>query len=102
MAAVCAIDSMTSTPGMSGVPGKWPWKNSSPTVTFFTATTRSPGVCSVTASMSGDGYRYVSRPTSDAMSIDTCLLYPHLLLRRRGGAARRVQPLDHVGRDVQA
>jgi hypothetical protein len=42
-------------------------------VTFFTATTRSPGVCSVTASINGEGYRYESRPTRARMSVDTRL-----------------------------
>ena len=41
--ATCVSDSIISTPGMSGVPGKWPWKNSSLTVTFLTATMRRPG-----------------------------------------------------------
>ena len=53
--ATCASVSIMSTPGISGAPGKCPWKNSSLTVTFLTATTRRPGSCSVTASTSGDG-----------------------------------------------
>ena len=47
--ATCVSDSIISTPGMSGVPGKCPWKNSSFTVTFLTATMRRPG------SWCGDG-----------------------------------------------
>ena len=55
MVATCASVSIISTPGISGAPGKCPWKNSSLTVTFLTATTRRPGSCSVIASTSGDG-----------------------------------------------
>ena len=44
-----------STPGISGAPGKCPWKNSSLTVTFLTATKRTPGSCSVMASIRNDG-----------------------------------------------
>src|SRR5450830_1197217 len=36
-AAVCASASIISTPGMTGLCGKWPWKNSSLTVTFLMA-----------------------------------------------------------------
>ena len=43
--------------GMMGVPGKCPWKKSSATVTFLTATSRRPGSCSTTASTSTDGNR---------------------------------------------
>ena len=43
--------------GISGVPGKWPWKNSSLTVTFLTATSRRPASCSTIASTSVEGYR---------------------------------------------
>ena len=57
MVATWASVSIMSTPGISGSPGKCPWKNSSFTVTFLTATIRRPGSCSVTASTSGDGYR---------------------------------------------
>ncbi len=53
--ATCASVSIISTPGISGVPGKCPWKKSSLTVTFLTATSRLPGSCSVTASTSADG-----------------------------------------------
>ena len=53
--ATCASVSIMSTPGISGAPGKCPWKKSSLTVTFLTATSRLPGSCSVTASTSGDG-----------------------------------------------
>ncbi len=42
-AATCVSDSIMSTPGMSGAPGKCPWKNSSETVTFLTATMLRPG-----------------------------------------------------------
>ena len=47
----------TAHAGISGEPGKCPWKNSSLTVTFLTATRRRPGSCSVIASTSIDGYR---------------------------------------------
>ena len=46
MAATCAIVSIISTPGISGAPGKCPWKKSSLTLTFLTALTRRPGSCS--------------------------------------------------------
>ena len=36
--AVCAIASMMSTPGMTGCPGKWPWKCGSLMVTFLMPT----------------------------------------------------------------
>ena len=55
IAATCDSDSSISTAGMSGAPGKCPWKNSSLTVTFLTATSRRPGSCSVMASTSIDG-----------------------------------------------
>ena len=55
MVATCASVSIIRTPGISGAPGKCPWKKSSLTVTFLTATIRRPGSCSVTASTSGDG-----------------------------------------------
>ena len=55
--ATCASVSIIRTPGISGSPGKCPWKKSSFTVTFLTATMRRPGSSSVTASTSGDGYR---------------------------------------------
>ena len=54
-AATCVSASIISTAGISGDPGKCPWKNSSLTVTFLNATSRSPGSCSVTASISSDG-----------------------------------------------
>jgi hypothetical protein len=47
---VWARASIIRTPGIVGWPGKWPWKNSSLTVTFFAATTRRPGSCWITAS----------------------------------------------------
>ena len=49
-AATCVRASIMSTPGMTGIPGKCPWKNSSPTVTFLYATSRFPGSCSMTPS----------------------------------------------------
>ncbi len=55
MVATCASVSIMSTPGISGAPGKCPWKNSSETVTFLYATTRRPGSCSATTSTSADG-----------------------------------------------
>ena len=51
----CASASIISTPGMSGAPGKWPWKNSSLTVTFLAATRRRPGSCCSTTSSRYDG-----------------------------------------------
>jgi hypothetical protein len=48
-------DSIISTAGISGVPGKCPWKNSSLTVTFLIATTRRPASCSRMVSTSSDG-----------------------------------------------
>ena len=56
-AATWVSASIISTAGISGEPGKCPWKNSSLTVTFLTATSRLPGSCSVTASISSDGKR---------------------------------------------
>ena len=47
--------SIIKTPGITGLPGKWPWKNSSLTVTFLTATRRAPGSCSTTSSSSTEG-----------------------------------------------
>ena len=37
-AEVCAIASTISTPGITGMTGKWPWKCGSLTVTFFRPT----------------------------------------------------------------
>ena len=48
--ATWVSDSIISTPGISGVPGKCPWKNSSLTVTFLIATMRRPGSCSAMSS----------------------------------------------------
>ena len=42
-------------PASAASPGKWPWKNSSLTVTFLTATSRRPGSCWTTASTRNDG-----------------------------------------------
>ena len=56
-AATCESDSSIMTPGSTGAPGKCPWKNSSLTVTFLTATSRRPASCSVIASTSEDGCR---------------------------------------------
>ena len=53
--ATWASVSIMSTPGISGDPGKCPWKKSSLTVTFLTALMRRPGSCSMTASTSGEG-----------------------------------------------
>ena len=41
-AATCVSVSIIRTPGISGAPGKWPWKKSSLTVTFLCATSRVP------------------------------------------------------------
>ena len=38
MPPACAIASICSTPGITGTPGKWPWKNGSLNVTFLSAT----------------------------------------------------------------
>ena len=54
-AATCVSASIMRTPGISGEPGKWPWKNSSLTVTFLIATSRLPGSCSATVSIRNDG-----------------------------------------------
>ena len=53
--ATWTSDSIIMTPGMVGAPGKCPWKYSSFTVTFLTATSRFPGSCSTTASTSKEG-----------------------------------------------
>jgi len=41
--ATWAIASRIITPGMMGLPGKWPVKNGSFTVTFFRPSARFPG-----------------------------------------------------------
>src|SRR5439155_96921 len=57
MAPACAIDSIVNTPGMTGVDGKWPLKNGSLIVTFFSATIRLSGSTSRTRSTRRNGYR---------------------------------------------
>ena len=59
--AACVSASIISTAGISGLSGKCPWKNSSLTVTFLTATSRFPGSCSATASTRSEGKRWASR-----------------------------------------
>src|SRR5512146_987747 len=49
---VCASASTIRTPGMTGWPGKWPAKNGSLIVTFFSPTIRTPGSYSTTRSTS--------------------------------------------------
>ena len=53
----CAIASMISTPGITGYPGKWPWKNPSLIETFLIALIRWPLSHSSTRSTSRNGYR---------------------------------------------
>jgi len=55
MAPAWAIASITSTPGMMGVPGKWPWKKGSFMVTFLMATNRLAGSNSTTLSINRNG-----------------------------------------------
>ncbi len=57
MAAACASASITSTPGITGKPGKWPGKNGSFIVTFFSARISLPGSHTSTRSSSKNGYR---------------------------------------------
>ena len=56
--ATWAIASTRRTPGMTGLPGKWPWKNSSLNVTFFRPTTLLP--------------RFDSRGSGRRGGTDTC------------------------------
>ena len=56
MPAAWARLSMSSTPGITGAPGKWPSKNSSEPVTFLMATSRPAGSCSSTRSTRTKGY----------------------------------------------
>ena len=49
-AAVCAIASMISTPGITGSDGKWPWKNGSLMLTFLMPTALLSSRMSVTRS----------------------------------------------------
>jgi hypothetical protein len=53
--AACAIASITSTPGITGCPGKWPAKNGSFIVTFFCARSDLPGAQASTRSTSRNG-----------------------------------------------
>src|SRR5262245_46461918 len=62
--ATCVSDSIIKTAGISGVPGKCPWKNSSLTVTFLIATIRRPGSCSAMSSTRSEGYREERRSTA--------------------------------------
>ena len=50
-AAVCAMASMISTPGITGSDGKWPWKNGSLMVTFLMPTALLPVNTSSTRSI---------------------------------------------------
>ena len=55
IAPTWAIASSSSTPGITGSPGKWPWKNGSFIVQFFSPTMRFPSVYSVIRSTSKNG-----------------------------------------------
>jgi len=51
----CASASTINTPGITGYPGKCPWKNGSLTETFFKPTARTPSSISVIRSTSKNG-----------------------------------------------
>ena len=53
--AVCAIPSISNTPGITGRPGKWPWKCGSLTVTFLMPTPDSSPRVSTMRSTSRNG-----------------------------------------------
>src|SRR5699024_3884060 len=52
-----ASASRINTPGITGWPGKWPWKKGSLIVTFFTPTIRFASSFSITLSTNKNGYR---------------------------------------------
>ena len=60
------------TPGMIGLPGKWPAQSSS--VTVFRATTRSPGTSSSTSSIRSIGSRCGSTASMAALSSNGALM----------------------------
>ena len=54
-AALCAIDSMTSTPGMTGIRAKCPWKYDSLIDTFLMPTALTSGTTSIMRSIMRNG-----------------------------------------------
>src|SRR6476646_1941114 len=83
----CASASTILTPGMIGLPGKWPAQSSS--VTVFRARTRSPGTSSSTSSIRSIGSRCGSTSSIAALSRTTCV-------------TPRVAPAGRFGRDVRS
>ena len=79
--------SMSSTPGITGAPGKWPSKNSSEPVTFLMATSRPAGSCSSTRSTSTNGY-WRGDLADEPADVDRTVI---------DGAARGARPLRAFG-----
>src|SRR5262249_54908334 len=96
----CASASTMSTPGMTGWPGKCPWKKGSFIVTFFSATTLS-SVASSTRSTRKNGYRCGRIPSISRTSKELLPLDRRARRRRRLALAGVEALVDLVG-DVEA
>src|SRR5829696_154009 len=86
---VCAMPSINSTPGKTGLPGKWPWNCGSLIVTFLTPIARSSRTMPITRSIIRNGYRCGRQSRILAMSAVSSVVAGSFMLSSPVTRARR-------------